>query len=589
MVRHAWFPFTSCLQIGIHAGLQDTSHGRKIQSVLIGNSIFEVCPLRTNKDQTLIKEEFNVKKVFSILLALALLAVAGYAMADAEHLIVIDRATANANEVITEPTCTSYGTALVKCPGNDPSQAPKGSQTVQKKNGNWFYKAYIAIEEHEYEFVTAGTPVCNAGGAITKVCKNCGATEDSYVTLDATIHDFGTWNVLRESTCTEKGLEVRICNRCLFEQYATLKLAKHVYVEATDKQIADAEKEANVEPTCTDKGSKWYICSVCKGDWVSKEIPALGHDIDYTKTPDELVLAPTCHTTGLALYGCSRCDVLKPVTLAKTAHKFELDKAASKKPTCLEDGENVYVCVNECEHEDCEGCTETKTEKVAKTGHNWGEWKQIVKPSETTKGMWERFCQNEGCTAPAEHFVGDKLDNADRTSGLKEVDGEWIYVENDKPVTDKTGIVEFEGGKFLVVNGKVEKVTKLYEVTEGQFILLIDGKVSSYTGLVEYDGAWFYLENGKVATNVCGLKAYDGAEFVVANGQVLTGLNGLWQDHNSTEWYYIAAGKKTTYTGLAQYDGAWFYVTNGKLDTTFSGEVEYDGATFTVVNGMLAL
>lgn len=535
-----------------------------------------------------------MKKVFSILLALALLAIAGYAMADAEQKVPLELAEKTGNIVLEKSTCTSYGSALMAIASE--ADAPKGAKIVTDDKGNLYYEAVIDMIEHEFEYVTAGSPVCNAGGAITKICKKCHTTDGDYVSKDATIHDYGTWTVLYESTCTEKGLKVRICNRCLAEQYVTLDLAKHNKKACTEEQLKKFDKK-NTPATCTTEGKKWVICSVCEGNATLEEktVKALGHDYDLTKTPatKETFKEPTCFETGFAKYICTRCKStkeadIKTIVLPMTAHKLVEDKANSKKPTCTETG----IAAVKCDNKDCKFVKQDPKVYpeiiIPATGHKWSDWKVVVAPSETTKGIWERYCVNKDCKVPAEHFVGDKLDNAERTNGMKEVDGEWIYVENDKPVK-KTGFVEFEGGMFLVVDGKLEKVTTLYECADGTFVLLNDGKVSSYTGLFQYDGAWFYLANGKVATNVCGLQKHDGAEFVVANGQVLTGLNGLWQDHNSTEWFYIAAGKKTTYTGLAQYDGAWFYVTNGKLDTTFCGEVEYDGATFTVVNGMLAL
>ena len=64
-------------------------------------------------------------------------------------------------------------------------------------------------------------------------------------------------------------------------------------------------------------------------------------------------------------------------------------------------------------------------------------------------------------------------------------------------------------------------------------------------------------------------------------------VNGLAQDPDGNDWYYLAEGQaQTQYTGLAQYDGEWFYIIDGKLAEDYSGTVEYDGAEFNVVSGM---
>ena len=103
-----------------------------------------------------------------------------------------------------------------------------------------------------------------------------------------------------------------------------------------------------------------------------------------------------------------------------------------------------------------------------------------------------------------------------------------------------------------------------------------------------YDGAWFYVENGKLNTTLAAFVEYDGGLFFVGAGRIMKEVNGLAQDPQGSDWYYLAEGQaQTQYTGLALYDGEWFYVINGKLAEDYSGTVEYDGAEFNVVNGMV--
>ncbi len=89
---------------------------------------------------------------------------------------------------------------------------------------------------------------------------------------------------------------------------------------------------------------------------------------------------------------------------------------------------------------------------------------------------------------------------------------------------------------------------------------------STFAGVVDYDGGKFLVGAGRIMTEVNGLNQDpNGSDwYFYANGQV-----------------------QNQYTGLAQYDGAWFYIVEGKLATDFTGDVQYDGATFHVVNGQM--
>ena len=111
-----------------------------------------------------------------------------------------------------------------------------------------------------------------------------------------------------------------------------------------------------------------------------------------------------------------------------------------------------------------------------------------------------------------------------------------------------------------------------------------------YTGLTDYDGEWFYIDRGILDTTKSGFVTYNGRQFVVAQGRLLKEYNGLIQDPaNPSDWYFVAEGQVSNYTGLVLYDNHWFYVINGRFATEYTGDVVYDGATFYVVNGQLVV
>ena len=177
------------------------------------------------------------------------------------------------------------------------------------------------------------------------------------------------------------------------------------------------------------------------------------------------------------------------------------------------------------------------------------------------------------------------------TNGLnKDDDGTYRYYVDGEVALDYTGIVKYNGGEFLIVNGVLASdANGLNQNPEnGKWYFLSQGQVQrGFNGLALYDGEWFYLNNGELNKTVNGLVPYGGGTFLFAEGRLVREANGLWQDFDGS-WYYLALGQvQTQYTGVAQYDGAFFYVIAGKLASDFNGTVDYDGAKFRVVAGQL--
>ena len=181
----------------------------------------------------------------------------------------------------------------------------------------------------------------------------------------------------------------------------------------------------------------------------------------------------------------------------------------------------------------------------------------------------------------------------DGTPHLKTGEDGKLHVYVYKNVQDRyNGMALYKGSLFYVANGKIaEQANGLMQDPENpdDWYFCANGQVQGgYTGLAEYDGEWFYIEDGKLNTTLAAYVSYDGGLFYVAAGRILREVNGLAQDPNGSDWYYLAEGQaQTQYTGLAMYDGEWFYVVRGKLADHYTGTVSYDGSEFYVVNGML--
>ena len=139
--------------------------------------------------------------------------------------------------------------------------------------------------------------------------------------------------------------------------------------------------ERTAEPTCTEKGSITYTCSLCE-ESVTYSIAEKGH-IWQDATCTEPKTCTVCHETeGEAL-----------------GHCFE---SAVKEPTCTEDGCTVNTCTV-CGHEET-------TDIVTAPGHSYGEWTQVKAPTETEEGLSQRVC---GACGEAEEQSIEKLPPAE--------------------------------------------------------------------------------------------------------------------------------------------------------------------------------
>lgn len=168
----------------------------------------------------------------------------------------------------------------------------------------------------------------------------------------------------------------------------------------------------------------------------------------------------------------------------------------------------------------------------------------------------------------------------------------FVYIEKGKRNEGYSGYVEYNGAMFYVAGGTMASdLSGLIQDpnhTDDWYILSGGQIQAQYTGLTQYDGEWFYVENGKLNTTLADFVEYDGGLFFVGAGRIMKEVNGLAQDPDGNDWYYLAEGQaQTQYTGLAMYDGEWFYIIDGKLAEDYSGTVEYDGAEFNVVSGMV--
>lgn len=177
------------------------------------------------------------------------------------------------------------------------------------------------------------------------------------------------------------------------------------------------------------------------------------------------------------------------------------------------------------------------------------------------------------------------------SEGLAEEGGRQAYYKGNEIDTSKNGFIWFDGGRYYLVNGVVDK-NKSGMVQDpnnkNDWYYCVFGKVlTQKNGLVQYNGKWFMVKNGWLDTTYTGFAEYDGGLFFVARGQLKTEKKGLAQDpNNPDDWYFCSNGQvQKKKTGIAIYNKAGFYVENGKLNPNFTGKYTERGVTYNVVNG----
>lgn len=110
-----------------------------------------------------------------------------------------------------------------------------------------------------------------------------------------------------------------------------------------DHDFGDQEEWLVKEPTCTEAGYQYKICTVC-GDEVknpdSPEVPATGHTFVYTVTAQA-----TTTTAGTLVVTCEDCDYEKEYVLPAITADNGYTIGASQEPSCEAEGYANYSYV----------------------------------------------------------------------------------------------------------------------------------------------------------------------------------------------------------------------------------------------------
>lgn len=357
------------------------------------------------------------------------------------------------------------------------------TEATYDKDGSFIYRASVEFEgtiytedypeefiipalKHDYVAVVT-PPTCTEGGYTTYTCTNCG---DSYVAdlVDPLGHHLDEVGIItKKPACTETGEKVHKCADCDYVEVETLPALGHSWDQGVVTKKATCAEEGILEftcsvcgetkqesidmiehdytdnykiiaPTCIARGYTINICNVCAHEEIDSNsyVDALGHDfsvnVDKLPTEDDEV--------GSYIHKCNRCGyettsgfVIDPENLLK-------DEAASKAPTCTEDGYDVYhatvdgnvytyiVVVHHLTHKydekitqaptcteaglrtyTCSNCGDSYTEDIAALGH---KYEAVVTPATCTKDGYTTYT----CSACSDSYVANIVPALGHTS-----------------------------------------------------------------------------------------------------------------------------------------------------------------------------
>lgn len=243
--------------------------------------------------------------------------------------------------------------------------------------------------------------------ALLLVCSCLSALAD---TTCSHLKDDGTtafvWKEVKAATCTAKGEKQYVCSLCQkVDKKEEIPMTAHI----------EGEWETEAAPTCDKDGTEVKKCTVCGKTLSTRSVAKLGHDI--TVQPWTKVKDPTCKEAGREARICTRCN--------KEVETREIPKLTA-------DADHTWVLIDEeipatCEKDgktavyQCSVCGSYKGGKVIKGGHKAGKDWIIEK---------EATCTKEGkkvlkCTVCNAVVKSETI----KATGHNVVGSEWVRVK----------------------------------------------------------------------------------------------------------------------------------------------------------------
>ncbi len=224
---------------------------------------------------------------------------------------------------------------------------------------------------------TIAEPKCEEKGALSIKCLQCDATKTD--SIDALGHDFNPIPTIDvEATCSTEGSQSKHCRRVGCDARIDIEsIAKKPHTWGRDTTAISA-------PTCIARGADSILCLFCDAFKIDST-EALGHHFVDTFTID---VQPKCTEEGSKSKHCSRCEEKREVTsIPAIGHEFSNEYTIDVEPNCTETGLKSRHCI----HEDCTVSIDTVVIE-ANGGHIWEIDTVLVEATCTEEGLANRRC-----------------------------------------------------------------------------------------------------------------------------------------------------------------------------------------------------
>ena len=320
------------------------------------------------------------KRLFAIMLALALVLAAVPALAEGEGepdktAEKVEKqeteqgvATRNSTPIEQNEQQQSNEAQLKSQPVKAPA-SPVGTGDCSAGHHDWSKKDGVCAEcgfkcTHNWkkDDTNVIAPTCTQSGTIRLDCTICGkATRQS--NANPLGHDYDAGTVTKEPTATETGIKTFTCKRegC-DEKYTEVIPATGAEGEGTHVHAWPTNPDTIVPATCSKKGEKIYKCTVSGCDHTKTEVIPIDPNAHDYSIKGEFKTPVTCLKDGLQILECEHCE-------DKTV-------ATVKAPGCHAWGAPTWAWSNNCSVAtatfNCtrEGCNESQTIKATVTTSN---------------------------------------------------------------------------------------------------------------------------------------------------------------------------------------------------------------------------
>ena len=216
----------------------------------------------------------------------------------------------------------------------------------------------------------AVAPTCTtAGHQSDTICEVCGKTLETGAKIQPTGHNYGKVVVVAP-TCTAEGYTKHICTNPDCDDYYV-----NEYTSKIPHVMSVAETKA---ATCGEDGYVTYTCANCEYSY-QEILPATGNH-QYVET---VTTAATCTTDGVMTHSCKDCDYSYTTVIPATGeHSYveHKEKASNddnypvtELPTCITEGQRVYICDSTYTDENGEEktCNNVYIEVLPKLNHDY--------------------------------------------------------------------------------------------------------------------------------------------------------------------------------------------------------------------------